>query len=370
MITSFLQGTTPGSGEILGMLKSMKDELSRDIAALEKSEAASVAGFTDMKASKEKEIEFADESIESKKERVGTLAVEIVKGKDVVEDSDAEAAAARKFAATLEEQCSAKKKEWAETCKLRAEELAGIGEAISILTDDDALDVFKKSLPAASLVQAPAGLPSGYRGHRNMFTGEMTFLQARQGPAQRLQKAQALISRASASNNVKGLGLMFFTLRSKMRLAEGSQGAVDFTEIFKMIDEMIAILTADNKDDAAQKDFCIAELTKTESEKTATDDKLDSLAAEISEVTDGIAATDEKIKSLEESIATLNKDVAEATEQRKKEHELYTSDLSANELALELIAKAKNRLQKFYNPTLYKAPPKNRLQKFYNPTLY
>merc|ERR1719182_292100 len=144
-ITSFLQGQTPGSGEILGMLKSMKDELSRDIGQLEKDEAASVAGFTDMKASKEKEIEFADESIESKKERVGTLAVDIVKGKDLVEDSAAEAAAAKKFAATLEEQCAAKKKEWAETCKMRAEEMAGIGEAISILTDDDALDVFKKT---------------------------------------------------------------------------------------------------------------------------------------------------------------------------------------------------------------------------------
>merc|ERR1719238_761159 len=90
-ITSFLQGQTPGSGEILGMLKAMKDELSRDVAALEKDEAAAVAGFTDMKASKEKEIEFADESIESKKERVGVLAVEIVKNKDEVEDATAEA---------------------------------------------------------------------------------------------------------------------------------------------------------------------------------------------------------------------------------------------------------------------------------------
>merc|ERR1719487_182784 len=81
-ITSFLQGETPGSGEILGMLKAMKDELSREVAQLEKDEAAAVSGFTSMKASKEKEIEFADESIESKKERVGTLAVEIVKNKD------------------------------------------------------------------------------------------------------------------------------------------------------------------------------------------------------------------------------------------------------------------------------------------------
>merc|ERR1719224_340395 len=134
-IASFLQGQTPGSGEILGMLKSMKDELSRNIAQLEKDEAAAVAGFTDMKASKEKEIEFADESIESKKERVGTLAVEIVKNKDAVEDSAAEAAAAKKFAATLEEQCATKKKEWAAICKARADELAGISEAIGILTE-------------------------------------------------------------------------------------------------------------------------------------------------------------------------------------------------------------------------------------------
>merc|ERR1719428_1649433 len=360
-ISSFLQGeaSAPGSGEILGMLKSMKDELSRDIASLEKDEASAVAGFTDMKASKEKEVEFADESIESKKERVGTLAVEIVKNKDVVEDSAAEAAAAKKFAATLNEQCAAKKKEWAETCKMRDEEVAGIGEAISILTDDDALDVFKKTLPAAALVQAPASVPSGYRGHRNMFTGEMTFLQARSKPAQRLQKAQALISQSASSNTVSGMGLMFFTLRSKMRLAEKSEGAVDFSEIFKMIDEMIAILTKDNKDDATQKDFCIAELTK--KEKAATDDKLSSLASSIEEMTDTIDQLAEKIKALQEGVADLDKDVAEATEMRKKEHEEFTTNLQLTEVATALIGKAKNRLQKFYNPTLYKAPPKTEM---------
>merc|ERR1719174_1078963 len=105
-----------------------------------------------MKSSKEKEIEFADESIDTKKERSGTLAVEIVQAKDGIEDSAAEAAKAEKFAATLVAQCAAKKKEWAERCKMRADEIAAIGEAISILNDDDALDVFKKAVPAA-LVQ-------------------------------------------------------------------------------------------------------------------------------------------------------------------------------------------------------------------------
>merc|ERR1719463_270944 len=110
---------------------------------------------------------------------------------------------------------------------------------------------------------------------------------------------------------------MFFTLKSKMHMAASQQGAVDFSEIFKMIDEMIAILTKDNKDDAAQKDFCIAELTKTEAEKAATDDKLSSLASSIEEITDGIAETTAKITALTESIAGLDKDVAEATEARK-----------------------------------------------------
>jgi len=337
----------------------MKDELSRDISQLEKDEASAVSGFTSMKASKEKEVEFADESIESKKERVGTLAVDIVKNKDAVEDAAAEAAAARKFAATLEKQCATKKKEFAEITKMRADEMAAIGEAIGILTDDDALDVFKKAVPAAAFVQAQPDMRSGFTGHRNMFTGEMSFLQAKKAPAQALQKAIAIIAQSSVNKKVTN-GLMLMSLKSKMRLAQkaGVQGAVDFTEIFKMIDEMVAILTQDNKDDATQKDFCIAELEKTEREKAATDDKAASLASQIEETNDGIAQNAENIKSLQDGVAALDKDVAEATAQRKKEHEEYSETLKLSEVALELIAKAKNRLQKFYNPSLYKAPPK------------
>merc|ERR1719440_1605183 len=52
----------------------------------------------------------------------------------------------------------------------------------------------------------------------------------------------------------------------------------------------------------------------------------------------------------------LDKAVVEATEQRKDEDEDYTEELSLTSTAVELVKKAKNRLQKFYNPTLYKSP--------------
>merc|ERR1719335_1782569 len=283
----------------------MKDELSRDIAKLEKDEAAAVSGFSDMKASKEKEIEFADESIESKKERVGTLAVEVVQLKDEVEDSMKEAEDAKKFASTLDKQCAAKKKEWAERSKMRADEIAAIGEAIAILTDDDALDVFKKAAPA-SFVQGGIEGP-----HRNRFTGELSLLQSQNRPAAKLQKAQAILSAMATKKVSQPVSVLLFTLRTRMRALERTQGAVDFGEIMKMIDEMVEILLKDNKDDATQKDFCIGELDKTEREKVAADDKMTSLTSQIEEITDNVAASAETIKELTEGIASLDKDVSE-----------------------------------------------------------
>merc|ERR1719421_814275 len=66
----------------------------------------------------------------------------------------------------------------------------------------------------------------------------------------------------------------------------------------------------------------------------------------------------EEIKSLEEAIVALDKSVAEATEQRKEENEEFTELMANDAAAKELLAFAKNRLNKFYNPKLYKPPPK------------
>merc|ERR1719362_2534079 len=68
--------------------------------------------------------------------------------------------------------------------------------------------------------------------------------------------------------------------------------------------------------------------------------------------------TKEQIDALEDGIRALDKSVAEATEQRKEDYEeLMASDAAAK----ELIGFAKNRLNKFYNPKLYKPPAKREL---------
>jgi len=53
----------------------------------------------------------------------------------------------------------------------------------------------------------------------------------------------------------------------------------------------------------------------------------------------------------------LDKSVAEATAQRKEENEESSSLMASNGAAKEILGFAKNHLNKFYNPKLYKAPP-------------
>lgn len=81
----------------------------------------------------------------------------------------------------------------------------------------------------------------------------------------------------------------------------------------------------------------------------------------IDESKEVLATVDDEIAALEESIKALDKSVAEATEQRKEENADYTVLMANNKAAKELILFAKNRMQKFYNPKLYKPPPKREL---------
>merc|ERR1719235_1151369 len=76
---------------------------------------------------------------------------------------------------------------------------------------------------------------------------------------------------------------------------------------------------------------------------------------------ESISALTSEIKALAAGIKALDKEVAEQTEQRKAEHEDFVESVAANTAALDVLEFAKNRLNKFYNPALYKAPPKREL---------
>merc|ERR1719324_1477644 len=89
-LVSFLSGSegyAPASGEIVGILKTMSDEMTADIAEEKAAEEAAIAAYDELMTAKTKEVNALTKAIEEKMTRVGELAVEIVQMKNDLGDT-------------------------------------------------------------------------------------------------------------------------------------------------------------------------------------------------------------------------------------------------------------------------------------------
>merc|ERR1719236_142242 len=158
MLTSFLtqgpgEGYAPASGSITGILKQMIDTMEKNLATATDEENAAIKDFNGLVAAKTKEINALTKEVESKTSRIGELGVELVTMKEDLDDTTKSLIEDQAFLKDLDKNCKTKEDEWATRCKIRAEELLAIADTIKLLNDDDALELFKKTLPTPSLLQ-------------------------------------------------------------------------------------------------------------------------------------------------------------------------------------------------------------------------
>merc|ERR1719191_207593 len=191
-----------------------------------------------------------------------------------------------------------------------------------MLNDDDALELFKKTLPTPALLQLK-------------FSSQAT-------------KQRALVALQSASKPDFRLNLIALALKGKK---------VSFDKVLKMIDDMVTLLGTEQMDDDHKKEYCEGLIDKTEDDLKALELRVSDLGKAIADHKEQIATLTEEIAALEAGIKALDAQVAEATDERKEEHAENTETVANDNAAKELIGMAKNRLNKFYNPKLY-VPPK------------
>merc|ERR1719191_2162690 len=161
VLMSFLESgedTEGGSDQIIGIVEQMKETMEADLKEAEKKEAESKSSFETLMTSKTSEIGAAGKAIETKTARVGTVAVEIVQNTADLQSTEKSVAENIDFKANLAKTCATKQKEWDERQKTRQEEIEAISDTIEMLNSDDALELFKKTLPSAasSLIQTAA----------------------------------------------------------------------------------------------------------------------------------------------------------------------------------------------------------------------
>jgi len=330
-------GYAPQSGEIVGILKQMHDTMSKDLADATSEEEASVQAYEALMAAKKKEVAALTATVETKTEDAGELGVEIVQMKEDLSDTQAALVADKEFLQELAKGCKTKTAEWEERSKTRGEELVALADTIKVLNDDDALELVKKTLPgsSASLMQ--------------MSVSQTTLRNLAKTHIQDAAKLATAHDKAS-------LNLLAFSLAGKKALSQGG-----FEKVVTMIDGMVELLKKEQTDDEHKKEYCGTEFDLSDDKKKVLERTISQEQNAIATAKDAIATLTEEIAALEAGIKALDKSVAEATEQRKEENAEYKELMTSNTAATEVLGWAKNRLNKFYNPKLYKAPPKKEL---------
>jgi len=329
VLSSFLSesaGYAPASGQIVGILKQMKDTMAKDLADATSAEEQAIKDFDGLVAAKEKQLNALQKEIEDKTARVGDGGVKLSEMKEDLEDTEESLSEDKQFLAELEKSCATKEDEWAARCKTRTEEILAITETIKILNDDDALELFKKTLPAPALIQLQESA-------KEMSKNALSALK---------------------SNGAKDYRLDLISLAIKGQ-------KVSFDKVIKMIDDMVVLLGEEQTTDDNKKEECETNIDKTEDKHKQLNVEIADLDKATEETKESIATLTDEIAALTKGIKDLDKQVAEATDVRKEAHEDFVTDLAANNAAVELLGLAKNRMNKFYNPKMYKAPPKREL---------
>merc|ERR1719263_1569076 len=208
-------------------------------------------------------------------------------------------------------------------------ELVALADTIKVLNDDDALELFKKTLPGAS----------------------SSFVQVKVTAGAVRQHALSALKVIHSRGQKRDPRVDFIELAMR-------GGKMGFGKIIKMIDELVADLEKEQAVDDEKKTYCEAEFDKAEDKKKGLELDISDLGKAIADAKESIATLAREIEALEDGIKALDKSVAEATSTRKDEHDDYVETLAANSAAKDLLKFAQNRLNKFYNPKLYKAPPK------------
>merc|ERR1740138_495654 len=277
-LTAFLSGQAgyaPQSGQIEGILQQMKDTMVKELGESTAAETTSIHNYEELMSAKEKEVASLSQAIEEKMVRLGDLQVSIVEMKEDLDDTSKALLEDKKFLADLGKNCALKTKEHEDNSKLRSEEVLALADTIKILNSDDALELFKKSLPSAA---------------------SASLMQLQVSVADQRRQALAVIREAQRGHvhgNRAELNFIALALQGKK---------VDFSKVLKMIDQMVTVLKTEQQDDNDKREYCSRQFDLADDKKKGLERSVSNLAKSIEKSKEGIAALADEIAALEAGI--------------------------------------------------------------------
>merc|ERR1719379_1662859 len=302
------------SGEILGILKQMKEEMESDLSEAQKKEAERAAAFDELRAAKTDEIAAGEKLLEEKKAELAQAEFDLANAKEDLEEVQASMSEDQKFLANLVKTCDEAEKNFELRKKSRLEEIQAVSETIEILTSDEA---------------------------RDAMNGAYKFIQMRMS-TRRVSGRRMAASKALRAAALKHKNPELSVLATRVELDA-------FTKIKKMIDELIAKLKLQQKDEVKKKDWCDSEFQENTMETMKKEDLKEDQTVKIEDLTSAIKTLTEEIDTAKAQIQQMQIDMQRAGEQRIKENKDFQATVADQVATQEILAKALDKLATFYN---------------------
>merc|ERR1719235_2002691 len=307
------------SGAIFGVLGSMKDTFTADLAQARKDEALAVSDYEGLAAAKNEEIGAAKKMTVDKTQELATTDEDLANAKHDKELTIKQLSTDEAFLLDLADRCAMESKAYDNRTAERSVEIKAVGEAIAILNDDSA---------------------------RDLFTSTLSFAQIKaRSSRQRRQQASSLLRAAAKKSTTHAAALVEVAEAAKLDA---------FKEVIGMVDEMVTALKKEQEDEVKHQEFCAKELKENLASQAATEDTISDLTATIATLEADIDTLATEIEELEAQVVEMKVQVKKASEDRAAENAAFQQTVADQRTTQALLKKALKKLE-----AVYSSEPKN-----------
>jgi len=305
----------PQSSQIQGILKGMYDSFTGDLEKANAAEAESQKSFEALIATK-KEEQSTLESTKQKQETDQAAKTKHLKESQVLkDDTAAQLAADEAFFADTKDACKDKATQWSIRTRLRTEELAGMNEAMTILSS----------------------------GKATFAASSNTFLQL--ASVQKHQVSAAGSAKAYAALRKLATEFKSFKLA---RIAAAVQIGGHFDKVMVLIDDMMALLRKEEASDVVHRDLCENSQNANKNEMADLDSMIERSNKMLKRMDNTKGELLQEIQKLKDDIQATRDNQGELLKFRNKESADFSQALKDDTDAVALIQQAIVALSKFY----------------------
>lgn len=324
------------SGEVVGILKNMRDTMEAELATATEAEKKALETFNKVMGALDEEVLLLEADALKEQGILSSNDGDLSTKTQEKADAEAELADAQQFLESLLDICKTKAEEYSKRVELRTGEETAIAEAIAILNSDAAFEAFGKT-DSTAFVQAPPALVQILNNRKGAL---------RSGDQARSNQALSLLRKVAV--DTKSLMMA--------RIASLLEADNPFTTVLAAIDEMLKTITDEADLDKEKETWCFDERKQKNSDLADSEAQISTLEGEIqvlvTAIGDPLTGLKVQIKATEDSLTENVASQTSETGQRTEENLAYQKNIEELVEVKDLITKALTVLKAYYEEAM------------------